>query len=306
MPVTDVVHGGGTSPTYRRRVYYTGSDTLREGYALCYNFDASDVSAENLTLSAGVDEECSARRLQVEKPSVNNCAHFAGVVSPKFDGYSDGPGWIELNMPGSVCNIWADASADHGSTGTGMNTGQMLTFTIGQYYFQRTGLPGCGSAIVLQDVDRSTTNGLVMADMCTGDPSGGVQIVASTEAAAVISAGGVLCVAPFGVTLLDSTAMTTCIDFTAALTCCLVDADGGWIGQRKVFATTVSTGTAGFAVTASHAQYLNSSTLRVTSGVSLTPTFSAMVSGITPAVMDFRWNGSTWEFTLNSSTTLVA
>ena len=303
--MSNTVHGGGVTPVLTQRVYYTGTDTLKEGYALCWNFDASDVTAENLTLSAGVDEECAARRLQVEKPSLNNCAHFAGVVNARFDGFV-GPGYLEINRPGSVCNIWGDVSADHGSTGTGMNTGQMVTFTIGQYYFQRIGLPGAGSAIVLQDVDRATVNGLIMAELCTGLPSGGLQIVASTEAAAVISAGGVLCVAPFGVTLLDSTAMTTCIDFTADLTCCLVDADGGWIGQRKVFMTTVSTGTAGFAVTLSHAVHVTSSTLVITTAGSLTPTFSALISNLSPHVIDCRWTGSTWEFSLNASTTLVA
>ena len=306
MPITQAVNGGGTSPTYTRRVYYIGTDELLEGYALCYNFDASDVSPENLALSAGVDEECPARRLQVEKPSVNNCAHFAGTVSNKSAGVT-GPAWVEINLPGSVCNIYADASADHGTTGTGMNSGQMLTFTLNQYYFQRTGLPGTGSAIVLQDVDRSTTNGVVMAELCTGDPSGGVQIVGSTDAAAVISAGGVLCIAPFGVTHLDSTSFTTCIDFTADLTCCLVDADGGWIGQRKIFSSEVSAaGTAEFQVTLSHATHVNSSKLRITSGGSLSPTFSALVSSITPNVIDCTWNGSTWEFTLNASTTIVA
>jgi hypothetical protein len=116
MPITQAVHGGGTAPTLTRRVYYTGSDELLEGYALCYNYDASDVTAENLTLSAGVAEECPARRLQVEKPSVNNCVHFAGVVSNKHASGFTGPGWVEINMPGSICNIYAAANVDHGPT----------------------------------------------------------------------------------------------------------------------------------------------------------------------------------------------
>jgi hypothetical protein len=112
MPITQAVHGGGTSPTQRRRVYYTGTDTLKEGYALCYNFDATDVTAENLTLSqADSLVETPARRLQVEKPTINNSTHFAGVVSQKFTDFT-GPGWIEINMPGSVCNIWAGANCD--------------------------------------------------------------------------------------------------------------------------------------------------------------------------------------------------
>jgi hypothetical protein len=299
--ITQAVHGGGTSPTVTRRVYYTGSDTLLEGYALCYNFDASDVSAENLMLSAGVDEECPARRIQVEKPSLNNCAHFAGVVSNKSAGVT-GPGWVEINLPGSVCNIYAAASVDHGSTGTGMNTGQTLTFSVGQYYFKYTGLPGAGSAVVLQDVDRSSTAGLVMAELQIGQPSGGVQLVATTETADVVSAGGVLCIAPFGVTILDSTVYTTCLDQTAALTCCLVDGDGGWIGQKKVFRCLVSTVTAHWAVTLSTANQLNASVLVAKTAASYTATFSAGGDGNIHAT----WNGDAWEFVLNSSATVVA
>ena len=306
MPITQAVNGGGTSPTYTRRVYYIGTDELLEGYALCYNFDASDVSAENLTLSAGVAEECPARRLQVEKPSVNNCAHFAGTVSNKSAGVT-GPGWVEINLPGSICNIYAKSSVDHGTTGTGMNTGQTVTFVLNQYYFQTLGLPGSGSAIVLQDIDRGTTAGLVMAELCTGMPSGGIQSVSSLDmaGATVVSTGGVICIAPFGVTVLTSLPFTA-DDLTAALTCCLVDADGGWIGQRKVFSMSHSLNATHWAVTLSHATNNNASALKTLTAVSLTPTFSALVSNTAPMTIDCVWNGSTWGFTLNVSTIIVA
>ena len=304
--ITQAVHGGGTSPTITRRVYYTGTDTLLEGYALCYNFDSYDQSAEALsthltTGDFGVDDPDPARRLQVEKPSVNNCVHFAGTVSEKSNNVV-GPAWVEINMPGSVCNIYAFASADHGSTGVGMNTGQVLTFTTGQYYFRYTGLPGTGSAIVLQDVDRSTTAGTVYAELMTGIPSGGVQVVASTETTGVVSAGGVLCIAPFGVTILDSTAMTTCIDFTAALTCCLLAADGGWYGQKKVFKAVKSTTTAHWAITGSTTNQMNSSALVATTAASYTASMSAGTANVVTAI----WTGASWEFSLNSSAIVVA
>lgn len=224
------VHGGGVVPAITERVYYTGSDTLLEGYALCYNFNASDVSAENLVLSAGADEECAARRLQVAKPSYLNSLHFAGVVSGKCTGFV-GPGWVEINKPGSVCNIFCNADADQAGTNS-VNTGQVLTFSTGQYYFKYAGLPGAGAALVLQDVDRSTTAGLVMAELLVGYPSGGYNIVISSQmfAGATVSTGGsVTKFPPAGITALHVTALT------ADVTLLLKGAMGKWVGQTKIF-----------------------------------------------------------------------
>lgn len=297
MPITQAVHGGGTSPTIRRRVYYTGTDTLEEGYALCYNFSASDVSAENLTLSAGVGEECPARRIQVSKPTVNNCVHFAGVVTGKYSGFT-GPGYIEINEPGSVCNIYAAANVDHGTAGKGMNTGQILTFDLDAYTFTHAGCPGAGSAIVLQDVDRSSTNGLVMAELCVGAPSGGVQTINSTHFAAeqAVSTGGALCLAPFGVTLLTS-ANLTAKALTAALTNTLLAAEGEFIGQTKRFGLTTSVGTSNVVVTVSTATHLNSSTLTTTAPADLVISLDADNTGFIAT-----WNGQQWEIVTNSDT----
>jgi hypothetical protein len=283
-------------------VYYTGSDELLEGYALCYNFDASDVSAENLTLSAGVDEECPARRLQVEKPSINNSVHFAGVVSNKHASGFTGPGWVEINMPGSVCNIYAAASVDHGSTGTGMNSGQILTFDLDAYTFTYDGIIGEGSAIVLQDVDRSSTNGLVMAELCIGVPSGGVQTINSTHWAAeqVVSTGGALCISPFGVTYFTSIGLTA-LALTNPITCCLVAADGEWINQVKQFRTTTSVGATGLEITASTARNVGASVLTVVTPASLTQ--SIVSDNVTTT---FTWTGAQWNIFTNSSVATIA
>ena len=211
MPNTQLVNGGGTSPTYTRRVFYTGTDTLYEGYALCYNFDAADQTPEGLTTNgcgtaitlADSLVDTPARRLQVEKPTWKNSAHFAGVISNKSSG-TTGPGWVEINMPGSVCNIYTYANCDHtnGTTET-LNTGQFLTFTCEQYYFRYSGFPGCGSALILGDVDRSTTAGLCMSELMTGVASGGVQVIESVHMvdAGVASLGGSIYVSPVGWTV---------------------------------------------------------------------------------------------------------
>lgn len=289
------------SPVYTQRVYYTGTDTLYEGYALCYNFDSYDQSAEALsahlqTGDYGVDDPSPARRLQVEKPSINNAVHFAGVVSNKSNGVA-GPGWIEICLPGSVCNIYTNANCDHGSTGVGKNTGQMLTFSTDQYYFKYTGVPGSGSAIILQDVDRSTTAGLVQAELMTGSPSGGYQIVNSTHFAAeqVVSTGGAVCVTKFGTTAVASGAFTA-IGLTAALTANLTAADAEWIGQTKRFELLISVEANGFVITISGGYYANASALQVATPVSHSVSLVSDNHGVTA-----QWTGDTWVFRTNSS-----
>ena len=259
MPITQAVNGGGTSPTLTRRVYYLGTDELKEGYALCYNFDALDVSPENLPLAtgaAGADDECPARHIQVEKPSPYNQMWFAGTVSNKSAGVV-GPGFVEINMPSSICNIWCEANVDHSkqttalsAAGTGSNTGQMLTFSMNSYGFKYAGLPGEGSAIILQDVDRSTTAGLVMAKLCVGTPSGGVlsayslnssNLTISTLNNSIASSlmGAVSIIQPVhGVMRFD-------YSFPAAtFSMSVLAADAEFIGQTKIFklASTIAGG----------------------------------------------------------------
>jgi len=71
MPA-DKVQVLGSAPGEKeslKRVYYEGSDTIKNGYALCYNRD---------TGTAGdVDWD---RASHVEKPSSNNLLNFAGLA----------------------------------------------------------------------------------------------------------------------------------------------------------------------------------------------------------------------------------
>lgn len=229
--MNEFVHGGGVAPRLTERVYYIGTDTLYEGYALCYNFDALSVTAENLTLS--VTESLGptpARRLQVEKPSYANSLHFAGVVSAKSNGVV-GPCWVEINKPGSVCNIYCNADTDHADSNS-VNTGQILVFSTGQYYFKYAGLPGSGAAIVLQDVDRSSTAGLVLAELMTGQPCGGYNILSSLQMSAgqaVSTGGSVTKFPPVGITANNVSHLTA--DITAKL----LSTKGMWPGQTKIF-----------------------------------------------------------------------
>ncbi len=299
MPTTQTVHGGGTAPVFQQKVYYTGSDTLLEGYALCYNFDAYDVSAENLsahldTGDMGADDECPARRLQVEKPSFYNSMHFAGVVAKESNGVV-GPGWVTINRPGSVCNIYCSANVDHSDT-SNVATGEMLVFTSGQYYFKYEGIPGSGAALVLQDVDRSSTAGLVMAELMTGLPSGGyTPIVAEmlSTGAALTDGGSVDEFPRQGVI-----ANTLTVEGTADFTLSLLASDASFIGQTIMF-TNQNTVSA-FVVTVS-GHFVTSSTLEATGPQNI-------VGSITEAGESIiaRWNGGIWDITTDAGDVLPA
>lgn len=187
---TNMIHGGA-APNLTESVYYTGTDTLKEGYALCFDFNAADVNSENVALTAiNVGEECwnDARRVLVEEPQEGNKMHFAGVVAKESDGMT-GPGWVTIHRPGSICNVYAASNCDH-EEGSGYSSGQILNFVAGAsaYQFEDGGFMGCGAAMVLQDVDRSSTAGLVMAELMTGPPTGGIIDVDGIAATGSVSA----------------------------------------------------------------------------------------------------------------------
>lgn len=78
----------GVPQVTNKMVYFTGSDTLAVGYALCYDQDASPTNAD-LKLRLGV---------AVEKPATANLNAFAGIVSESSDGVT-GPAWVEIIVP---------------------------------------------------------------------------------------------------------------------------------------------------------------------------------------------------------------
>lgn len=135
-------------------VYYTGTDQLDEGYALCYDADRGT--------AASIDD---LRTFNVEKPSVTNVRWFAGVVARK--PATVGPCYVTVIPPGNAANVYAYVSATVDST--------RMTVMAGQYYLKRSGFAGRGSAIALQTLDRSVTAGLVQAYLEDGEESGGVE-----------------------------------------------------------------------------------------------------------------------------------
>ena len=127
-----------------KRVYFTGTDTLQAGYALCYDRDSGTASA---------DEE--DRHTDVEKPTAANLWDFAGIVSPS-DGGKTGPCWLSIMQPnGGVLHPHCDQNCTLGATRL---TVKAASFALGG---EGSGGPIVGMAI--QTVNRSATNGIVEA-----------------------------------------------------------------------------------------------------------------------------------------------
>jgi len=150
-------------------VYYEGSDTIYQGYALCYNQDTTDnwmgVSSVDATSTAssitesGTTAEGSQNEgkfIRVEKPATANLQWLAGVVVGHSNGFT-GPGAVDIYIPNGAC-IPVYTNKD-------CTIGQSLGITDDSYILQA--VTGDGTpvpcATVEETVDRSSTNGIALA-----------------------------------------------------------------------------------------------------------------------------------------------
>ena len=132
----------------KKKVYFEGTDTLQEGYALCYNRDSGTAATATI-----------ARAYLVEKPATANLKYFAGVVSSESAGVT-GPQWvtiIESRGAPTVTNVFTDQSCTLGTT--------KLAVKNGDYALGAAGSATVNVALALQTVDRSGTDGLVQAQI---------------------------------------------------------------------------------------------------------------------------------------------
>jgi hypothetical protein len=198
-------------------VWFTGATALLEGQAVCYDFDTGTAASYD-----------AKRTNNVELPTQANARWFAGVAARNYAASSGGQ-FVEINAPGSTCNVMSQAS-------TTIGVGR-LTFTVGGTYagyFKRQGFEGAGSCVPLQTVDRSTTAGKCLARLEVGPQSGGVEEVTAVAGANVLMVGGVSYIVGASVAA-DAT-------FTLA--------DGTLVGQRKGFAVvTTAVTTNNFVIT---------------------------------------------------------
>jgi len=197
------VHGGG-APVQTKRVFLL-SGTAEEGKAVCFNWDALTVTAENdslggvmATISAA--DFTDARRVMVEDPDASNKLHFAGIVDKASDGVV-GPNWILVHEVGSVCNVYTGAAITCNIGAAAITTlptaatakPQILTFNAGgpnTGEYSLAGLPGEGCVMLLAEGAASVPSDtyLKMGKILGGDlPSGGIATHSTALAGSTIS-----------------------------------------------------------------------------------------------------------------------
>ncbi len=138
----------------KKTVYYSGTDTLKRGYALCY--DRDNITAKDGSGSAIAATASSwGRHGWVEKPASGNLHNFAGIVADAPD--KTGPFWVSIIEPDSIArsmDVYTEENCTADVT--------MLTIKPGSYI-----LGGAGEGLIigraLQTVNRSSSNGLVQA-----------------------------------------------------------------------------------------------------------------------------------------------
>lgn len=295
------VHGGAAVPRLQKRVFLA-TGTVKTGEAVCYNWDVTDVSAENESvLSASAAMWCDARRLMVERPSTSNHMHFAGVVDSASNGIT-GPNWIVINVPGSVCKVYTKSTVSAGFSGN-RSTGQVVTFCVGlntvgventtyNGKFVQGGLPGMGSALVLAEGAASVPSDtyLKMAELLTGGQSGGVQMMALVSTA--YSTATAIMHGVIDLALADSAGVTA---GTISV------ADGKFVDQRFVVKGPVTDNSVAVAVnfTTLFTPFISGEYL------SAAPLVSANQATLTAATkfIDAVWNGTAWVIRSNAKTT---
>ena len=177
-------------------VWFRGATALLEGQGLCYDWDY------------GTAADSDARRgNRVEVPTILNAPFFAGVAARAYSAKSGGQ-FIEIYVPGSVCDVLAKVSA---TIGVGIYTCEAGGTYAG--YFRVAGFEGRGSAVPLQTVDRSLTAGLVLCRLQDGGESGLVEVVTPAAGAITCMVGGVT---RFAVATCSSDATFTMADGTKA------------------------------------------------------------------------------------------
>lgn len=139
----------GTNALDYEVVYYEGTDTLKTGYTLFYNFDYGTAATAT-----------KDRYSRVEKASSTNIHHFAGVVAEGLPSAGKaGPGLFRLVKPTNVsCTGFSDQACTLGYT--------LLYVQSGSYYLTDAVYTSSTAnsrpvAVALQTIDRSSTAGTV-------------------------------------------------------------------------------------------------------------------------------------------------
>ncbi len=219
----------GQARTHRRRVFCTETGALSQGYGVCYNRDYGTATSV---------DELRDKRVNLPDNTCNNS--FAGVLVQAYPANAAGQ-WVEIYEPGSVCEVYVDAS-----TVIGDNT--FVTCQIGgggsgTFEVTYPGFAGRGTARVMQT---RTGAGLILAELSGGPESGLVETIQAVSATAVPMMLG-------GRTLITGS-ITIATDSTDTL------ANGTYQGQMKAIILIGALTTQDYVVTVTAGEQLDGTT----------------------------------------------
>lgn len=163
--MSNVMGYGQDTMAVRKRVYFEGITTVYQGMPVCYNQDTTDnisgwsksSDAEGTTTAEGSQNE--GKFLRVEAPSETNANWHAGAVCAGSWVGKVGPMWLDIYIPnGAIVPV---------RTNKNCTIGDELGIASGAVYY--AGPTGDGDpyscAICMEEVNRSNTNGLVLAKL---------------------------------------------------------------------------------------------------------------------------------------------
>ena len=201
-----------------KRVYFTGTDLLQPGYALCYdaatNFTWAGIGAvlnsfggasapNNLHNSgtgsialAGTDlmsasDPNIARVINVIKPTTATLNFFAGVVKDSPQGSLQGPCWVNIYIPtanGQAVPVYTNANATIDSTG--------LTVVNGSYAMAASVGSQVALATALQTWNYTAAAGLLLARL-----GGAIATASNTTSSGVAAVVTILNTTPLVIPL---------------------------------------------------------------------------------------------------------
>jgi hypothetical protein len=241
-----------------KRVYFTGTDLLAVGYALCYdaatNFSWAqksgalnafgvasypsslhDTSAGSTAL-AGTDlvsasDQNVTRVINVIKPTTATLNFFAGVVKDSPQGSLLGPCWVNIYVPtanGQGVPVFTSANCTIDVTG--------LTVVNGSYAMAAVTGSQVALATALATWDRSTTNGQIFARL-----GGAIATAGATTSSGIAAVVTITTTAPLAIPL--SSRVVQYLD-TTTVAGALTLADG-FEGQTLSIQIVVPSGTGG-------------------------------------------------------------
>jgi hypothetical protein len=155
---------GTEAQAFRKKVLFEGSDVIKEGMPVAYNFntleningtDTADARypKSGTTAEGGQNE---GKFMRVEKVTAANAKYFAGVACSESDGLT-GPRWIDIYVPnGASVNVYTDVSVTIEDE-MNLEDGEVTVTNA----VAATCMPRVGT--FLETVDRSGTAGLVLA-----------------------------------------------------------------------------------------------------------------------------------------------